>query len=329
MSEVLERRYRRSLRMLLPGGYREARGEEMLDTLMEGAGPDQRWPRVSELFSIGLHAARVRVGASADADGQKADWRDAFRIAALCGAFFFAVPGGVVAFSWVTGWDRGMAFDAMSFSGGDDRANQAYFVTGTILPVVWLAVFVALIFAFRRTALGIALLGVVAGQWCVDQGVAGALDESVVVLTFLAMALSTARSLPLTAGRRWWLGTLVGVDGLVLVFRWIPYSPAVSRVFYQLVDRSAFLLLAGIAVAVVIGAVFTRAPLWPVVVAVIGAPFLTEAWPDGDGSVNGGVHILEGYHLEPMFIVAAMFAVIRVAIQALLRHRSIQRTPEA
>jgi hypothetical protein len=56
---TLEQRYRRML-VLLPGTYR--RGEEVLSTLMDGAGDGQRWPRLGEASSLVALAMRTRTG---------------------------------------------------------------------------------------------------------------------------------------------------------------------------------------------------------------------------------------------------------------------------
>jgi hypothetical protein len=59
MSEVLERRYRRLL-MVLPKRYRQARGEELLGALMEGATERRRWPEAKEALSLARLSVRTR-----------------------------------------------------------------------------------------------------------------------------------------------------------------------------------------------------------------------------------------------------------------------------
>lgn len=60
--EVLERRYRRLLRWY-PAAYRRTRGSEILDTLMEAAGPGQRRPAGREWWALLLGGLRARTGA--------------------------------------------------------------------------------------------------------------------------------------------------------------------------------------------------------------------------------------------------------------------------
>lgn len=58
----LESRYRRMLR-LLPAAYREQRAEEILSTLLDGAAPGQRRPRIAQAASLAALAVRLRSGA--------------------------------------------------------------------------------------------------------------------------------------------------------------------------------------------------------------------------------------------------------------------------
>ncbi len=65
----LERRYRRLLRAF-PRGYREHRGEEMLATLLETAGPGQRRPSTRDTAELLQGALRERLGMHSAADLQ-------------------------------------------------------------------------------------------------------------------------------------------------------------------------------------------------------------------------------------------------------------------
>jgi hypothetical protein len=79
MSERLERRYRRLL-LAYPAAYRRARGDELLDTLMELSRPGQRRPSVRETAALLLGGVRVRAGA--DRLRSAADvWLDGARVA--------------------------------------------------------------------------------------------------------------------------------------------------------------------------------------------------------------------------------------------------------
>lgn len=117
MSEVLERRYRKLLRML-PKHYRDARGEELLGTFLEraeqgrpeGGGeprtergdPDareagrkeRRWPEVREALSLAGLSLRVRFTGTGAAGGERASQFGATaRAVALIGSAVLAVTG--------------------------------------------------------------------------------------------------------------------------------------------------------------------------------------------------------------------------------------------
>jgi hypothetical protein len=55
----LERRYRRLL-ALYPRVFRSEHQEEILSVLMDGAGPDQRWPAMSESADLVTNGLRAR-----------------------------------------------------------------------------------------------------------------------------------------------------------------------------------------------------------------------------------------------------------------------------
>ncbi len=55
----LEGRHRSLLRVY-PKAYREARGEEMIATLLEGGAPDTSWPSAREGRDIVIGALRAR-----------------------------------------------------------------------------------------------------------------------------------------------------------------------------------------------------------------------------------------------------------------------------
>src|SRR6185437_15949141 len=68
MSETLERRYRKLLR-ILPQYYRRAREEELLGVLMEGVVEGRRWPEAREALSLARLGVRVRLGEAVRAGG--------------------------------------------------------------------------------------------------------------------------------------------------------------------------------------------------------------------------------------------------------------------
>jgi hypothetical protein len=81
LSGDLERRYRRLL-ACYPGEHRAVYQEEMLGVLLDGAGPDRRWPTAGETVSLLADALRSRwrrLGRQLTA----ARWRDAIAIVSL------------------------------------------------------------------------------------------------------------------------------------------------------------------------------------------------------------------------------------------------------
>ncbi len=63
MTDVLAWRYR-AVMLAYPRSYRARRGDELLDTLLEFAAPDQRWPTLREVASILVEGVRERIGAA-------------------------------------------------------------------------------------------------------------------------------------------------------------------------------------------------------------------------------------------------------------------------
>lgn len=81
MSEALEARYRWLLRAY-PKGYRHERGAEMMGTLMEAAGDDQRRPTAREAAALVLRGLQARAGAH-HARSARQSWLGALRLAVL------------------------------------------------------------------------------------------------------------------------------------------------------------------------------------------------------------------------------------------------------
>jgi hypothetical protein len=99
MSQALEARYRWLLRAY-PKGYRRERGAEMIGTLMEAAGDDQRRPRPREAAALVLRGLQARAGAH-HARSVRQAWLGALRLAVLlllvyATAGTLAEAGGVI-----------------------------------------------------------------------------------------------------------------------------------------------------------------------------------------------------------------------------------------
>jgi hypothetical protein len=81
MTQALEARYRWLLRAY-PKGYRHERGAEMIGTLMEAAGDDQRRPTARESAALVLRGLQARAGAHR-ARSARQSWLGTLRLAVL------------------------------------------------------------------------------------------------------------------------------------------------------------------------------------------------------------------------------------------------------
>jgi hypothetical protein len=86
---TLEHRYRHLLR-LFPAQHRQRFGEEMLGTLMEGAGPRQRFPRPRELADLLWNAAWLRFTRRSLPSLRDSGWADAAAVGGLVAPAFLA-----------------------------------------------------------------------------------------------------------------------------------------------------------------------------------------------------------------------------------------------
>jgi hypothetical protein len=86
---TLEHRYRYLLR-LYPAAHQQRFGEEMLGTLMEGAGPRQRFPRPRELADLLWNAAWLRFTRRSLPSLRDSGWADAAAVGGLIAPAFLA-----------------------------------------------------------------------------------------------------------------------------------------------------------------------------------------------------------------------------------------------
>lgn len=78
MTDVLARRYRVVLHAY-PRSYRSRRGDELLDTLLEFAAPEQRWPSLREATSLLVEGIRTRFDAGRSRP-PRAMWIDGLQV---------------------------------------------------------------------------------------------------------------------------------------------------------------------------------------------------------------------------------------------------------
>jgi hypothetical protein len=146
----LERRYRRLLRAF-PRGYRQHRGEEMLATLLEGAGPGQTRPTAADIADLMQAALRERLGLHAAPDLQAA--------LRLVGPFCLAVAAGFAVSSWSV-----------------NPASPMF----ALVAGVWLMAVLAAVMLPRLTAAAIAVAWTVTGGVIVST--LGSADQGVIAL---------------------------------------------------------------------------------------------------------------------------------------------------
>lgn len=219
MSETLERRYRWLLRAY-PKGYRNERGAEMIGTLMEAAGADQRRPTAREAASLMLRGLQARAGVHrARSVGQS--WLGALRLAALL-LLAYAAASGLAETGRVVPRtiDRGVEFPP-----------QLLYPLGMVVTVlaliavaagryVWglLATFGALATALLAEYLTMAGQDIMTGELHY-QPVSAVLDVAILETTFWPLPLALLLIVPLVSKRppgtrrplAWLLAPLVAV----------------------------------------------------------------------------------------------------------------------
>jgi hypothetical protein len=322
MSELLERRYRTLLRML-PKNYRQARGEELLGTLMDGADERRRWPDVREALSVAVLSLRTRFTAGGARRSMRGLPRagETARAVALLGAALLALAGL-------------------------DNLNQVYAQLHTLfppktstghmlvrwtvqveLPALWLIVYLLLVLGrwvpARVLAVSLFLVTVP-----VTVGDVGAVIEHLLLVAVVTAATMVARGADArrVGGDRHRLAvgvTLAAVAavaaGLVAAarhypanYRWVwdSYrvlflSPSTQR-GTELSDALVITLLG------VIAALAVRSPVWPLAATLAGAALLVP-WAGllaRHGSVIGqGLHRMVAE--EGLLVVVTALAVYK------------------
>jgi hypothetical protein len=250
---VLRRRYQRLL-AVYPSDWRAANQTVVLDTLLEAAGPDRRWPPVRETLALLAGAVRVWVGRlRPDAGGRGRRWLDGLQLGAMLLALWAlaAVLGQLV--SWV-GHGSG---DASGNVPADDRSGA---VAGSVVAVLAAVTFVALVRGRVRVALVAVVAWVLAGVlWAIIGHPEGTAVDGLVIGPAMMVWLTVLGALPLLAvltalvrrggaRPRSWAWLLVPAV-LAIAFAWAPVVLAV------VVIGSLVGLVTALALAVVTGEV--------------------------------------------------------------------------
>jgi hypothetical protein len=353
MSEILERRYRRLLRML-PKHYRQARGEELLGALMEGASTEdagkRRWPEVWEVLSLAGLSARTR-WSPVRADGGE---RGVSRLGETARAIAF-LGTAVLTFSAVTQMVLvelvyGSLFVRItthvhvkgvpSSPYGPFEIHSSYLTTlHRELPALWLAVYILLTAGWWPAAriLAVALLGFAATD---VTGVATAANEQLLLAAVTTSAVLLARG-PATrrvTGRRSLSAAAVvpavaiGVlaVSMVDINIWVSGDPQRLgwKVFRELSPDlwvspdQPRAVIATVALFIVVGALAFRSAVWPLAATVVGLATLgllaAQTYSYDPLDVNAHPVPESGGVPEAVAVVGGLLA---VALFALLRER--------
>lgn len=328
MSETLEGRYRKLLR-ILPSSYREAREEELLSVLMEGAAEGRRWPDPREALSLARLGVRVRLGEAADGAQVRTQAGATARIVAIAGTVLLALTGTIqlavivstIRMNSDARWSWSHPF-TMTFPGGAD-----YALGYAAVPAFWLAVLALISAGWWRAAKVVApvLFALSVYQ---TEGTLSALQEETLLAAVVTMAIFAVRGAHAGPAR---IAGPVGIVVTLVLGVWVngvfgdvvgPYGRPVIRVFEALqawgVSKDHHVLVAGAFLVAVGGAVAYRSVVWPVALAVVTVATLAPvvAW--------GAVHpALAGSDQVPL--VLAVCALMAVAGLAVARNRRAGR----
>ena len=319
--EGLERRYRRLLRVL-PKPYREARAEELLSVLMDGAGQGRRWPEAREVFGMARLGVRVRMGREGRPVLEDTRVAAMARVVGITGTVLLAFVGAGT-FTLVLGnlirghlvvWTYWHPFtwkiahvQSSSFSIGRSIVTYA-------VPAGWLPVLGLLVLGWWRVA-RLAALALFLGSAYLTDGTETILREETVLAGVVTAALFAVRGAP---ARRVRLAGSVAFAVVLGIADWthnggpgVPMRAITALQGYGATDERHALVMAAAGV-VVVGVVAYRSVVWPVALAVVAAaalgPVLVRAWvhPDYQGS-----DLLPLAFLTGALIVVAALAVVR------------------
>ena len=366
MNEVLERRYRRLLRML-PKHYRQARGEELLGALMErasmeGAGERRRWPEVREALSLAGLSARTR-WSPARADGGErggSHFGETARAIAFLGSAVLTLSAVmqlvVLQFRYGSLVVRVTTFahvkGVRSSPYGPYEIHSSYLMTlHRELPVLWLAVYVLLAAGWWPAArlLAVALLGFAATD---VTGMASAASEQLPLAAVTTGAVLLARG-PATrrvTGRRALIAAAslpavaIGVltIGVADIGIWLNDNPQrLGRKVFSELSSALWVspdtpraVIATVVLFIAAAALAFRSAAWPLAMAVVGLASLgllaAQTYSYDPLDINAHPVPESGGVPEAVAIVGGLLAVALVAlIRERLTARSVRRTPAA
>jgi hypothetical protein len=299
----LERRYRLLLR-LLPGWYRERRGDEMVETFLDERGElgdlgdlrdEYGSPPAGEVLAVVLLALRTRIG-GLGAPPKARRVGDTVRRVAVALIAFHAVTAVAalltVAVLALGGTAAARELGMMLLA---PRTGQEWWqVAEMALRLLWVPALIALLTEQRRTARGLAVL---AALEPVCSLVAQTVDGSAGAFTLLPSALSAAVAAGATAvgfradtpapPQAWRRGVLLGAVGIAAGYAAVTALGAGLGVWVS--PEAVTVLLAGIAVGLAARLRPGRLhPAWPTVVVVTAVlPILTGVVDLVGGALTG------------------------------------------
>lgn len=317
----LERRYRGLLR-ILPKRYREARGEELLSALMDGAAEDRRWPEIREALSLARLGLRVRMGDTA-ADGALVDTRvgATARAVAISGTILLAIVS-VMQLAVIMNTIRGNP--AVHFEWAHPFTitflnHQDYSIAYCEVPACWLVV-LALVGAGRWQAAKALATVVFVLSVGLTSGTRAALEEETLLAAVVTAALLAVRGVhagPARAAGAAGMAVALGMGALVFGELGVlgHYAKPVERFFMALQAvpwGEQGILVGAMAVAAVGCAVGYRSVVWSVACAVVtvatAGPVM--AWLAVDSGL-GGTDLGLMLGLSCVLMVVAGLAVAR------------------
>jgi hypothetical protein len=324
MSETLERRYRKLLR-ILPRSYREAREEELIGVLMDAASPGRRWPEARETLSMARLGMRVRLGEAVDGAGSRTQIGATARIVALLGTTLLAFTGtlqlavvvSTIRLNPQTRWSWSNPF-AIVFPGG-----VSFAIGYALAPACWLVVLALISAGWWRAARVLAPVLFVLSAYRTG-GTVSALQEETLLAAVVTMAIFAVRGAHAVPAR---ITGSAGIVAMLALGAWVngvfgdvagPYARPLFKVVGSLqaweVSGSHDALVAGAFLVAVGGAAAYRSVVWPVALAVVTVAALAPvvAW----GAVHPG---LPGADQLPLVLLSCVLLAVAGAAVARAR----------
>lgn len=270
--EQLERRYRGLLR-ILPKPYREAREEELLSVLMEGATEGRQWPDLREALSLARLGMRVRLGAAADGTQTSTRFGETARAVGIAGSMLLAFLGLAqmaintrsIRENPYAHWGLWRPF-TVYYPG-----QSKYSLVFVEVPTLWLLVLALITVGWWRAARVLAL-GVFLVSLYLSDGTLKVRQEETVLAGVVIAALFAVRGVH---ARPTFLAGSLSVLASVGVGAWLyeghggpPMKAALAFEGWGFTENRHAMVMAALGAAAV-GVVAYRSPVWPVALAVV------------------------------------------------------------